>query len=81
MSKNICVIPKTNDPSRQSENYQSLEILGQIDVDFKEEIRISLDSCKNDDEFFMIDTALNSKTHGCSLLWKVDNHAMPPYNG
>ena len=81
MSKNICVIPKTNDPIRQSENYQSLEILGQIDVDFKEEIRISLDSCKNDDEFFMINTALNSKTHGCSLLWKVDNHAIPPYNG
>ena len=38
-SKNVCVIPKTNDPIQQVENYQS-------------------------------------KTHGGSFLWKVDNHAM-----
>ena len=42
-SKNVCVIPKTNDPIRQVENYQS-------------------------------------KTHGGSLLWKIDNHAMLPIN-
>ena len=67
MSKNISVIPKSDDEFRQAENYKSLAILDQIGF-FIDEITKSLDNLTNDDEFYTFDPALSSKAHGQSLL-------------
>ena len=67
MSKNISVIPKSDDEFRQAENYKSLAILDQIGF-FIDEITKSLDNLTNDDGFYTFDPALSSKAHGQSLL-------------